>query len=214
MLLSSSAKRVSTVGEMVNLMSENSQIFKDLFLNLNLLWNAPIQIIICITLLWKYIGVASLAGLATMLTLLPINAFLSNKTKSLHKKRCKLQDSRIKITNEAFSTIKVVKLYAWEMSFNDILSKIKSDELVILSKIGVLNSIAAFSAVSVPFLVAAVSFATFILIDEKNVLDSNTAFVSLSLFNIMKYPLANSPHMISSLIQVYFFSIIDFIHKI
>ena len=137
-----------------------------------------------------------------MLTLLPINVFISNKSKILHKNRCKLQDSRIKTTHEALSTIKIVKFYSWEMPFSEMIEKIKADELKILLKIGVFNSIGAFTAISIPFLVAAISFATFIYIDKNNVLDSNTAFVSLSLFNIMKFPLANIPHMVSSIIQV------------
>ena len=202
MVLSSAAKKMSTSGEMINLLSENYQIFTELFFHLNLLWTAPIQIAICIALLWKHLSVASLAGLFTMLTLLPINAFISNKSKILLKNRCKLQDSRIKTTNEVFSTIKIVKFYAWEVSFSNIINGIKNDELKMLLKIGILNSLSAFTAISIPFLVAAVSFATFILIDENNILDANTAFVSLSLFNIMKFPLSNIPHMISSIIQV------------
>lgn len=45
------------------------------------------------------------------------------------------------------------------------------------------------------------SFATFVLIDEKNVLDSKTAFVSLSLFNIMEFPLSVLPPMIGFLVE-------------
>jgi hypothetical protein len=202
MVLSSSARRQSTIGEMVNLLSENSQVFRELLFHLYLLWNAPLQINICIILLWRYLGVASLAGLATMVTLLPINALISNKSKFLLKKRHGLHDNRIKVTNEALNMIKIVKFYAWEMPFSSIISKTKENELKIFYKIGLLNSIASFSSVSIPFLVAAVSFATFILIDENNVLDSNTAFVSLSLFNIMKNPLTNTPNLIASIIQV------------
>ena len=202
MVLSSSARRQSTIGEMVNLLSENSQVFRELLFHLYLLWNAPLQITICIILLWRYLGVASLAGLATMVTLLPINALISNKSKFLLKKRHGLHDNRIKVTNEALNMIKIVKFYAWEMPFSSIISKTKENELKIFYKIGLLNSIASFSSVSIPFLVAAVSFATFILIDENNVLDSNTAFVSLSLFNIMKNPLTNTPNLIASIIQV------------
>ena len=202
MVLSSSARRQSTIGEMVNLLSENSQVFRELLFHLYLLWNAPLQITICIILLWRYLGAASLAGLATMLTLLPINALISNKSKFLLKKRHCLHDNRIKVTNEALNMIKIVKFYAWEMPFSSSISKTKENELKIFYKIGLLNSIASFSSVSIPFLVAAVSFATFILIDENNVLDSNTAFVSLSLFNIMKNPLTNTPNLIASIIQV------------
>lgn len=46
------------------------------------------------------------------------------------------------------------------------------------------------------------SFATYVLIDEKNVLNSSTAFVSLSLFNVLRFPLSMLPMMISNIVQV------------
>lgn len=46
------------------------------------------------------------------------------------------------------------------------------------------------------------SFATFVLVDEHNVLDAKTAFVSLSLFNILRFPLSMLPMMISNMVQV------------
>ncbi len=53
-----------------------------------------------------------------------------------------------------------------------------------------------------PFLVALASFATYVLVDPvNNVLDSQTAFVSLTLFNTMRGPLFMLPFGIVSLIQ-------------
>ena len=49
--------------------------------------------------------------------------------------------------------------------------------------------------------VATVTFAFYIFIDEKNVLDSNKVFVSLTLFNILKAPLTILPSTISNIIQ-------------
>lgn len=46
-----------------------------------------------------------------------------------------------------------------------------------------------------------VSFATFVLMDKNNVLDANTAFVSLSLFNIMRFPLAMLPMVVMIVVQ-------------
>lgn len=46
------------------------------------------------------------------------------------------------------------------------------------------------------------SFATYVLSDEKNVLDSKKAFVSLSYFNILRFPLSMLPMMISQMVQV------------
>lgn len=57
--------------------------------------------------------------------------------------------------------------------------------------------------------VSLVSFTTYVLIDEKNVLNSTIAFVSLSLFNILRFPLSMLPMMIGNIVQVsnlsYFF---------
>ena len=56
-----------------------------------------------------------------------------------------------------------------------------------------------------PFLVALATFATYVLVDEKNVLDAQKAFVSLSLFNILRMPLTLLPMVIISVVQVHFF---------
>lgn len=50
--------------------------------------------------------------------------------------------------------------------------------------------------------VAFVSFACYVLVDEKNVLDAQTAFVALSLLDIIRFPLTVLPMVISTLVQV------------
>lgn len=46
------------------------------------------------------------------------------------------------------------------------------------------------------------TFAVYVLVDEKNVLDAQKAFVSLALFNILRFPLNMLPMVISSMVQV------------
>lgn len=50
--------------------------------------------------------------------------------------------------------------------------------------------------------VSLVTFATYVLVDDTNVLDAATAFVSLSLFNILRFPMSMLPMMISNMVQV------------
>ncbi len=50
--------------------------------------------------------------------------------------------------------------------------------------------------------VALTTFAVFVTVDENNVLDAEKAFVSLSLFNILRFPLNMLPQVISSVVQV------------
>lgn len=58
--------------------------------------------------------------------------------------------------------------------------------------------------------VSLVSFTTYVLIDEKNVLNSTIAFVSLSLFNILRFPLSMLPMMIGNIVQVSLNNVHDF----
>lgn len=54
--ISSSAKKESTVGEIVNLMSVDAQRFMDITTYINMIWSAPMQIILAIYFLWNLLG--------------------------------------------------------------------------------------------------------------------------------------------------------------
>lgn len=53
LVITNSVKRESTVGEMVNLMSVDAQRFMDVSPFINLLWSAPLQVILAIYFLWQ-----------------------------------------------------------------------------------------------------------------------------------------------------------------
>lgn len=53
--ITNSVKREYTVGEMVNLMSVDAQRFMDVSPFINLLWSAPLQVILAIYFLWQVI---------------------------------------------------------------------------------------------------------------------------------------------------------------
>lgn len=53
--------------------------------------------------------------------------------------------------------------------------------------------------------VALSTFAVYVLVDEHNILDAQKAFVSLALFNILRFPLNMLPMVISSMVQVLLF---------
>lgn len=53
LVITNAAKRSSTVGEVVNLMSVDAQRFMDLTTFLNMLWSAPLQIMLALYFLWQ-----------------------------------------------------------------------------------------------------------------------------------------------------------------
>ncbi|XP_044734303.1 multidrug resistance-associated protein 1 isoform X4 [Chrysoperla carnea] len=201
LVMSNKSRKDTTVGEIVNLMAVDAQRFMDLTAYLNLLWSAPLQIILCLYFLWGILGPSVLAGLAVMIILIPVNGFIANKVKTLQIKQMKNKDERVKLMNEVLSGIKVLKLYAWEPSFEQQVLKIRNKEVKVLKEAAYLNAGTSFIWSCAPFLVSLVTFATFVLVDENNILDSKTAFVSLSLFNILRFPLSMLPMMISNIVQ-------------
>lgn len=50
--------------------------------------------------------------------------------------------------------------------------------------------------------VALSTFAVYVTVDKNNILDAQKAFVSLALFNILRFPLNILPMVISSIVQV------------
>ncbi|KAK2583563.1 hypothetical protein KPH14_009513 [Odynerus spinipes] len=201
--MSNSARKESTLGEIVNLMSVDAQRFMDLTAYINMIWSAPLQIVLALYFLWEKLGPAVLAGLAVMIVLIPVNALIANKVKTLQIRQMKSKDDRVKLMNEVLNGIKVLKLYAWEPSFEEQILQIRKKEIQVLKEAAYLNAGTSFIWSCAPFLVSLVSFATYVLIDEKNVLDSETAFVSLSLFNILRFPLSMLPMMIGNIVQAY-----------
>ncbi|XP_034253299.1 multidrug resistance-associated protein 1-like isoform X3 [Thrips palmi] len=199
--MSNSARKESTVGEIVNLMSVDAQRFIDLTAYINMIWSAPLQIALALYFLWETLGPSVLAGLAVMIILIPVNGVIASKVKNLQITQMKYKDERVKLMNEILSGMKVLKLYAWEPSFEEKILKIRNKEIRVLKSAAYLNAGTAFIWACAPFLVSLVSFATYVLLDEKNILDSEKAFVSLSLFNILRFPLSMLPMMISNLVQ-------------
>uniref|UniRef100_A0A8D0L527 Multidrug resistance-associated protein 1 n=1 Tax=Sphenodon punctatus TaxID=8508 RepID=A0A8D0L527_SPHPU len=201
LVITNSARRTSTVGEIVNLMSVDAQRFMDLATYINMIWSAPLQVILALYLLWQILGPSVLAGVAVMILLVPVNAVIAVKTKTYQVAQMKSKDNRIKLMNEILNGIKVLKLYAWELAFKEKVLGIRQEELKVLKKSAYLAAVGTFTWVCAPFLVALSTFAVYVLIDETNILDAQKAFVSLALFNILRFPLNILPMVISSIVQ-------------
>lgn len=111
LIISNSARKGSTVGEIVNLMAVDAQRFMDLTTYINMLWSAPLQIALALFFLWEILGPSVLAGLAVMIILIPVNGVIANKIKTLQIKQMKNKDERVKLMNEVLSGIKVDCVY-------------------------------------------------------------------------------------------------------
>lgn len=71
-----------------------------------------------------------------------------------------------------------------------------------LKKMKLLSISSNFIWMCAPFMITIVSFGSFILLNDSDKFTPNVVFVSLSLFNILRFPLTVLPNIISALIAV------------
>ncbi|CAF0998002.1 unnamed protein product [Rotaria magnacalcarata] len=201
--LSSSAKQGTTVGEIVNLMSIDASRFGELTSYIHVLWSGPFQIVLALVLLYRQMQLAIIPGLLLLLLLIPMNLYLQRIQKKLTTKQMKLKDQRIKMMNEILNGIKVLKLYAWEQAFIRRINDVRERELKCLRQKAFLNAVSSAIWSFAPILVCIATFATYVFSSENNILTAEKAFVSLALFNLLRFPLVVFPSIINSIIEAH-----------
>ncbi|XP_006880098.1 PREDICTED: canalicular multispecific organic anion transporter 1 [Elephantulus edwardii] len=199
--LSNSARREYTVGETVNLMSVDAQKLMDVANYIHLLWSTTVQIILSIYFLWAELGPSIFVGVGVLVLLIPFNAALVNKNKTVQAKNMKNKDKRLKIMNEILSGIKILKYFAWEPSFKNQIYNLRKKELKNLLTFAKVQSVIMFILFLSPVMVSVTTFSVYVLVDSNNVLDAQKAFTSITLFNILRFPLGMLPMVIASVLQ-------------
>lgn len=199
--LSNRARKQYTVGETVTLMSVDAQKLMDVTNFIHLLWSNVLQIVLSIYFLWAELGPSVLAGVGVMVLLIPLNGVLATKNRAIQVKNMKNKDKRLKIMNEILSGIKILKYFAWEPSFQNQVHNLRKKELRNLLTFGQLQSVMMFLLNLTPVLVSVVTFSVYVLVDSNNILDAEKAFTSITLFNILRFPMSMLPMVISSMLQ-------------
>ncbi|KAL3463968.1 P-loop containing nucleoside triphosphate hydrolase protein [Aspergillus heterothallicus] len=199
--LSSEGRASKTTGDIVNHMAVDQQRLSDLTQFGTQLWSAPFQITLCMVSLYQLVGVSMFAGIAVMILMIPLNGVIARIMKRLQLIQMKNKDSRSRLMTEILNNIKSIKLYAWNTAFMSKLSHIRNDlELNTLRKIGATQSVANFTWQSTPFLVSCSCFTVFVLIEDQP-LTTAIVFPALTLFNLLTFPLAMLPMVITSIIE-------------
>lgn len=147
-------RKQNSAGEIVNLMAVDAQRFMDLASILNIIWSAPLQIILAFYFLWRELGPSIISGLAVMIILIPINGCVAHRTKILQTQQMKSKDHRVKLINEILNGIKLLKLYAWEPCFENEVVEVREKEIEGLKKSAYLSASTSFILSCTPFLVS------------------------------------------------------------
>jgi ABC-type multidrug transport system fused ATPase/permease subunit len=184
-------------GTIINLMAVDSFKVSEVSAYLHFLWgNVPVQVIVAIILLYKILGLSSIAGIGTMVALLPINIVIARQFSRTQKKIMAATDKRIHTTNEVLQNIRIIKYFAWEERFGGLVNEKRAAELRALRLRYIVWSIAATVWYGAPILITFLSFFIYTVVEKKRLIPS-VAFTALSLFSLLRVPLDQLADMLA-----------------
>ncbi|THC96422.1 hypothetical protein EYZ11_004119 [Aspergillus tanneri] len=188
---------LANVGTIINLMAIDSFKVSEVGAYLHFLWaSVPVQIIIAVTLLYRLLGFSSFAGIIIMVLMMPVNIFIARQFTKLQNRILKGTDARIHATNEILQNIRIIKYFAWEQRFQDIVNEKRRAELKALRFRYILWSVAATVWYGTPILITFASFFLYTVVEKKD-LTPSVAFPALSLFTLLRVPLDQLADMLA-----------------
>lgn len=185
------------VGTIINLMAVDSFKVSEISAYLHFLWGStPVQLVMCIVLLYQILGWSAVASIIMMILVMPLNFFLAKQFTAVQKKVMAATDVRIHTTNEILQNIRIIKYFAWEQRFGELVSEKRKVELKALRNKYILWTFAASVWFGVPILITFFSFMLYTVVEKRPLIPS-VAFTALSLFGILRYPLDQLADMVA-----------------
>lgn len=118
--MSKNALGVTTVGQVVNLLSNDVGRLDLSVLFIHYLWLGPLETIIATYFMYQLIGVSAVWGVLFLLGFIPLQGYLGRKTSVWRFKTAQRTDERVRLMNEIIQGIQVIKMYAWEIPFGKV----------------------------------------------------------------------------------------------
>jgi len=190
------------VGAIVSYMQIDATKIGDALPYLHLTWSGPVLLLVATGMLYGYLGVAGFAGLGVMVLSMPLNGMMAKRMQSFVIKTMKARDARVKFTNELLQGVRVIKLFAWEDALLQQLKEKREEELRHVRNNMLFSGLFGFVFTATPLIVTAATFVIYAAIPTNPALTAATAFTSLTLFNIMRFPLTVVPMMITRVIDL------------
>ncbi len=185
------------VGTIINLMAVDSFKVSEVSAYLHFLWAAtPVQLVLCVVLLYRVLGWSSIASIGLMILVTPLNLCIAKQFTKFQKIIMAATDARIHTTNEVLQNIRIIKYFAWERRFAHIVNEKRRAELHALRKRYILWTFAATVWTGVPLMITFFSFLVYTVVEKRPLIPS-VAFTALSLFSLLRIPLDQLADMIA-----------------
>ncbi|KAK3927988.1 Multidrug resistance-associated protein 5 [Frankliniella fusca] len=178
--------------------NEQERIFEAAHMGV-LILGTPVMFTMCVTYSVWVLGPWALVGNLVILLFYPVMAGVASLTSMVRIKTVQVTDKRIGLMNEILSSIRLIKMYAWEDSFAKNICNVRDLERQQLQKAAFLQS---FSNTITPSITILASIATFLGYSlTGNNLYTAEAFTVHAVFTAMQFTVGTLPYFIKCLAE-------------
>ncbi|XP_068172840.1 ATP-binding cassette sub-family C member 12-like [Antennarius striatus] len=188
-----------SMGELINVLSnDGDKLFEAAVYGIFLL-SAPVLLFACTIYSFFVLGYTALTGVFMYLIFIPVQFYLAKCIHKFKSKAMALTDSRVCTMNEILSSIKLIKMYAWQDSFEKKITGLRKCEKKKLKMLNYMQNMNTTITSIMPILIAVVTFIVHTLL--KFDLNPADAFTTIAIFNSLRYCLALIPLSVKALAE-------------
>ncbi|KAI7817497.1 P-loop containing nucleoside triphosphate hydrolase protein [Gamsiella multidivaricata] len=182
----------ASAGKVVNLMSTDTVRVSGVCNFWHIGVSSPIGIALGTYLLYDLIGWSSLVGMSILVITIPVNKAVRKRYAKGQRELSSARDDRVTLMGELIAGIRMIKFFAWELSFSE--KVLKAREIELKKLVNVYKNTILFQLVwfSSPLLVTLSSFFCYAKI-QKGEFTPAVAFTAMVLFTRLKAPLNGLP---------------------
>ncbi|GMY07387.1 ABC transporter C family member 10-like [Fagus crenata] len=197
--LSNAARLVHSGGEIMNYATVDAYRIGEFPFWFHQTWTTSLQLCIALVILFQAVGLATIAALVVIILTVLCNAPLAKLQHQFQSKLMAAQDERLRASSEALVNMKVLKLYAWETHFKNVIENLRKVEYKWLSAVQLRKAYNGFLFWSSPVLVSAATFGACYFL--KVPLHANNVFTFVATLRLVQDPVRSIPDIIGVVIQ-------------
>ncbi|KAJ0409805.1 hypothetical protein ATCC90586_005372 [Pythium insidiosum] len=196
--LDATARKRKATGDIVSLYSTDCMYVIAAADDFHKLWIIPLQVVVLSGMLYHVLGIASFAGVATLLVVLVCGHSLASTFQVVYSQYSRLKDARMARVTAIFNAMSAVKFNAWEEQMNARIGAARQEEVAAIStflRLIIANSVLTWG---MPLFTSVATFGVHAGVLQRQ-LSAAKVFTSLALFQLLQIPLRDVANMISTL---------------
>ncbi|XP_015608410.1 probable multidrug resistance-associated protein lethal(2)03659 [Cephus cinctus] len=174
----------TTVGQVVNLLSNDVNRLDYAVYFFHYIWLGPLQSLVITYFIYQEVGWSAVAGMCTLLIFVPLQGYLGKKTSELTLMCALRTDERLRLMNEIINGVQVIKMYTWEKPFSYLVAKARRKEVNAIQKNAIVQGTTLSFDMYVPRLGLFVTILIYILQGEN--ITAEKVFMITAFYDVLR----------------------------